>query len=166
MTTPQDPEHPPPGSGADSSAQPASTRPREVKLSFWLWMSAAALLLLSGLVLLTQRDGLVENFREATRDQNLTEDQLQASVNSLLTIVLLGAAILSGLLVFFVLKSRTGRSWTRTALVVMVPFVLLYAMFLAMPEFSLVIALLVAAAVVTMYLPASKAYFDAAKDRE
>ncbi|MBB5806335.1 hypothetical protein F4560_006103 [Saccharothrix ecbatanensis] len=163
MTTPQDPENPPPGSWADPSPEPALTRPRELTLSFWLWMTAAGLLLASALFLLTQRDALVESARQASTDRDFTEEQLQAGATGLLMIVLIGALIVGGLIVFFAVKSRTGRSWTRVALTVMTPVVFLYSMFLAMPEFSLVIALVVAGAVVTLYLPGSKAYFDAVK---
>lgn len=164
VTTPHDPDEPPPGSWADSSAEPALTRPRELTLSFWLWMTAAGLLLLSSLFLVTQRDALVESARQANRGRDFTEDQLQAGATGLLMIVLIGALVVGGLVVLFAVKSRTGRSWTRIALTVMAPVVFLYGMFLAMPGFSLVITLVVAAAVVTMYLPGSKAYFDAVKE--
>ena len=70
--------------------------------------------------------------------------------------------VLAALMVFFAFKARAGRNWARITLTVLGALVLLYHLF-GFSLLGLVIVLVVAAAVVTMYLPASKAYFDSAK---
>ncbi|WP_158845194.1 hypothetical protein [Saccharothrix deserti] len=187
MTTPEDPENrpqqqprqeppqqpqqpylpPPPPlsesdlSGAPSFARPETVQPREVRLSFWLWIAGAVLLVLSSALVLVQRDEAVEAARRAGT-QGLTEEQFQAAVTVSLVFVLVVGLILGALMAFFAFKAKAGRGWARVALTVLGVVVFLYHL-LGFSLVGLLIVLVVGAAVVTLYLPASKAYFDAAK---
>ncbi|ONI82473.1 hypothetical protein ALI22I_41115 [Saccharothrix sp. ALI-22-I] len=144
-----------------------AVEPKEVRLSFWLWISGAALLVLSSVLLLGQRDALVDAAREAATNQGLTEEQLQTGATVLITFSMIVSVILAGLMALFAIKARAGRSWARVALTVSAAAVFLYLMVFGSSLIGLVLVVLViGAAVVTLYLPASKAYFDAVKRAE
>lgn len=180
MTTPEDPQAPqdrppqqpyvpapPPLSeseltGATPSGRPVAVEPKEVRLSFWLWITGAVLLVLSSVLVLTQRDEAVEAARRAAGTQGLSEEQFQAAVTASLVFIVVIGLVLGGLMTFFAVKARAGRGWARVSLTVLGAVVFLYNL-LGFSLLGLIIVVVVGAAVVTLYLPASKAYFDAVK---
>lgn len=181
VTTPQDPENRPPQqpyapapplgepepagftwSGQQSGPPPVAGEPRELRLSFWLWITAAVLLALSSLLVLTQRDAAVEAARRTSGTQGLSEEQFQSAVTASLVFLLIIGLVLGGLMAFFAFKARAGRGWARISLTVLGVVVFLYHL-LGFSLLGLLIVLVVGAAVVTLYLPASKSYFDAVK---
>ncbi|MEV1114072.1 hypothetical protein AB0I91_03320 [Actinosynnema sp. NPDC049800] len=182
MTTPQDPENrppqqpytppqqpytpaPPPLSESElarSGGQPAVPEPKEVRLSFFLWLASAILLVVSSALVLTQRETALEEARKAPPTPGITVEQLESTVTAILVFLVIMGVVLAGLMVFFALKARAGRNWARIALTVLGAAVFLYHL-VGFSLVGLVIVLVVAAAVVTLYLPASKAYFDSVK---
>ncbi|MEV8442534.1 hypothetical protein AB0425_34590 [Actinosynnema sp. NPDC051121] len=187
MTTPQDPDNlppqqpytpapppqqpytpaPPPLSeselaGHGGQARPAVPEPKEVRLSFFLWLAGAILLVVSSVLVLTQRDVALEEARKAPSTPGVTQEQLESAVTAVLVFLVIIGVVLAALMVFFAFKARAGRNWARITLTVIGAAVLLYHLF-GFSLVGLIIVLVVAAAVVTMYLPASKAYFDSAK---
>ncbi|NUT50175.1 MAG: hypothetical protein HOV94_23115 [Saccharothrix sp.] len=184
MTTPQDPENrpsqqpyqaqqpyvpaPPPLSESELSANyghqaPALPEPKEVRISFFLWLAGAILLVVSSLLVLTQRDAVLEEARKtAATTQGVTAEQVESLTNAILMISVIIGVVLAVLMVLFAVKARAGRNWARITLTVLGAMVCVYHL-LGFSLVGLVIVLVVAAAVVTLYLPASKAYFDSVK---
>ncbi|MFD1146835.1 hypothetical protein [Saccharothrix hoggarensis] len=177
MTTPQDPEHLPPqqpyapGSppvggygqaGGPPEAPQALSEPKELRLSFWLWITAAALVALTSLLVMTQRESATEAARRAGGTQGLTEEQFQAAVTASLLFLLVLGLVMGGLLAFFAVKARAGRGWARVALTVLGALVFVYNV-LGFSLLGLLTGLVVAVAMVTLHLPATKQHFDAVK---
>jgi hypothetical protein len=154
----------PPLAGQPFDGRPQTAEPKEVRLSFWLWISGAALLVLTSLLLFAQRDDLIDAARDAATNQGLTEEQLRTGATVLIAFSIVVSVVLAALMVLFAVKARAGRGWARTALTVSAVAVFLYLMVFGSSLIGLVVVVLViGAAVVTLYLPASKAYFDAVK---
>ncbi|MFI9007091.1 tripartite tricarboxylate transporter TctB family protein [Actinosynnema sp. NPDC053489] len=191
MTTPQDPDNQPPQqpyapppqqqpypqqqpfaappplseselAGSGGTGRPAVAEPREVRLSFFLWLAGALLLVVSSVLVLTQRETALEEARKAPPTPGVTTEQLESAVTAVLVFLVILGIVLAALMAFFAVKARAGRNWARIALTVLGVVVLLYHLF-GFSLVGLIIVLVVAAAVVTLYLPASKAYFDSAK---
>ncbi|MFD0199333.1 MULTISPECIES: hypothetical protein [Saccharothrix] len=189
MTTPQDPDNrppeqpypsappppqqpyapaPPPLSASELGGyggqdRPALPEPKEVRLSFFLWLASAILLVVSSALVLTQREAALEEARKtAASTPEVTPEQLEAAVNLVLVGSVIIGVVLAALMVLFAMKARAGRNWARVTLTVIGVLVFLYHL-VGFSLVGLVIVLVVAAAVVTLYLPASKAYFDSAK---
>ncbi|MCE6995871.1 hypothetical protein LZG04_13825 [Saccharothrix sp. S26] len=178
MTTPQDPDHlppqqpytpaPPPLSESElagyggGQGRPVVPEPKEVRLSFFLWLAGAVLLVVSSVLVLTQRDLAIEEARKAPPTPGVTAEQLESAVTAVLVFLVIIGLVLAALMAFFAFKVRAGRNWARITLTVIGAAVFLYHLF-GFSLVGLIIVLVVAAAVVTMYLPASKAYFDSAK---
>lgn len=160
VSTSQDPgNEPSPPHGA--SARPAVAK--EVQLSFWLWTAGAVLLVLSSVLLMAQRDTLIDVFRERFAGQGFTEEQVRAAVTLLITTSTIVSVALAGLAVFFAAKARAGRSWARIALTLVAVASFFYVLLFQLSVLGLLVLLVVAAAVVTLYLPGAKGYFDSVK---
>ncbi len=188
VTTPQDPDNRPPQqpytpaappqqqpytppppplseselAGHGAHQQPALPEPKEVRLSFFLWLAGAILLVVSSVLVLTQRETALEEARKAPPTPGVTAEQLESAVTAVLVFLVIIGVVLAALMVFFAFKARAGRNWARITLTVLGAAVFLYHLF-GFSLIGLVIVLVVAAAVVTLYLPASKAYFDSVK---
>ncbi|MFE2757167.1 hypothetical protein ACFXGA_34745 [Actinosynnema sp. NPDC059335] len=192
MTTPQDPENrpsqpheqqpypqqsypqqpsylpPPPLSeselaGSGGQGRPAVPEPKEVRLSFFLWLAGALLLVVSSVLVLTQRGTALEEARKAqNQTPGVTVEQLESAVTAVLVFLVIIGVVLAALMAFFAVKARAGRNWARIALTILGVVVFLYHL-IGFSLIGVLIMLVVAAAVVTLYLPASKVYFDSAK---
>ena len=164
VTTPQDdndPVRPMPAWEPAGPVKPAE--PREVRTSFWLWIAGAVLLALSSLLVLTQQDAAVEAARNSPGGtQGLTEEQFQAAVKATLVLVTGVGVVLGLLMAFFAFRLRAGRTWARVALTILGAVVFVYHL-IGFSLVGLLIVLVVGAAIVTLYLPNSKAYFDSLK---
>ncbi|WP_367134603.1 hypothetical protein [Saccharothrix sp. HUAS TT1] len=176
MTTPHDPDNrppyvppPPPLSESELNfgnqggyAQPVGPAPKQLQISFWLWIAGAALLVLSSVLILTEREEAIKAARDAGGTQGLTEEQFVTTVTATLAVLVTIGVVLAALMAFFAFKARAGRNWARVSLTVLGALIFLFQM-LAVSQLGLLIMLAVAAAVVTLYLPASKQYFDSVK---
>ncbi|ROP39731.1 hypothetical protein [Saccharothrix texasensis] len=182
MSSPQDPDNrppqqpyqpqqpytpaPPPLSDSElaghGAQRPAVAEPKEVRVSFFLWLAGAILLVVSSVLVLTQREAALEEARKAPPTPGITVEQLESTVTAILVVVVIIGIVLAALMVLFALKARAGRNWARITLTVLGAAVFIYHL-IGFSLVGLVIVLVVAAAVVTLYLPASKAYFDSVK---
>lgn len=176
VTTPQDPQNrsqqqpyvpaPPPLSeseltGSGGYGRPAVAEPKEVRLSFFLWLATSLLLVVSAVLIFTDRDVALEEARR-TQAEGVTPEQLEAAVNVVLVTFVVIGVLLAALLAFFAFKVRAGRNWARITLTVLGVIVLIFNL-LSFTWLGVLIVLAAAGAIVAMYLPASKAYFDSAK---
>ncbi|XVV03442.1 hypothetical protein ACQPW3_39995 [Actinosynnema sp. CA-248983] len=173
MTTPQDqPDEgrqqpippPPPLSESELSGSSADKPPvpNEVRIAFWIWVAGAALFLLSAVYTLTQRDQFVEAVRQTPEAQGLSPEAFDAAVTASWMLALVASAVLAGLFVLFAYQVRAGKGWARVALAVLTAAVLLFVLF-GPSLLGLLIALMSVVAVVMLYMPNAKAYFDAVK---
>jgi hypothetical protein len=174
VTTPQDPDEgrqqpyippPPPLSESELSGTPAATRPpvpNEVQISFWIWIAGAVLSILGALYSLTQRDQFAEALRNTPQASQLSPEEFDAAVSaSLLFAVVLGV-VFAGLYILFALQMRAGKNWARVVLTVLTALSLVSMLFGA-SLLGLFTALISVVAVVMLYMPNAKAYFDAVK---
>ncbi|WP_309118003.1 hypothetical protein [Saccharothrix sp.] len=174
MTTPQDepdearqqPIPPPPPlseselSGSSTAARPPV--PNEVRIAFWIWVAGAALFLLSAVYTLTQRDQFVEAVRQTPEAQGLSPEAFDAAVTASWMLAVVASAVLGGLFVLFAYQVRAGKGWARVVLAVLTAAVLLFVLF-GPSLLGLLIALMSVVAVVMLYMPNAKEYFDAVK---
>lgn len=139
--------------------------PREVKISFWIWIVTAVVIFSSVLSLFGQRDEI----RAQTMQENqgsLTPEEVDQAVDlafGLFFVVYLSVALLFTLFAF---KAKAGRNWARIALAVVTGLNLLA--FISGPNsghlMSMLSILVSALAVVLLYLPNSSAYFALKKN--
>ncbi len=173
VTTPQDPDGqqqpyippPPPLSESElrgSPGGPALPAPKEVQISFWIWIAGAALSVISALLAFTQKDELAKTMRENPGTAGMTPQEFDAAVNFGLIFAVAIGIVLAGLYVLFAFKARAGRNWARVVLTVLTALGLL-SMLLSRSLSGLPTTVISVVAVVLLYLPNSKAYFDSMK---
>lgn len=145
----------------------AETRPKEVEISFWLWIGTIVLGLIGSLPILIQFDEL----RAQAINQALAQDPTldRSAIESITTGALVVGAVIGLLLVIaqiiFVFLMRGGRNWARIVLAVLGGLAVLAALIGvagttgAMGAGSLLQLLLQVGAIVTMFLPAANAWF-------
>ncbi|APU12556.1 MULTISPECIES: hypothetical protein [Actinoalloteichus] len=171
MSAPNDPDRPGSHESIPSAqsypAAPASNAgvqtipvPREVTISFWIWIVTAVMIFSSVLSLFGQRDEIRAQTMQENQG-NLTPEEVDQAVTlafGLFFIVYLAVALLFTLFAF---KAKAGRNWARIALAVVTGLNLVA--FISGPNqghvMSLVSILVSVAAVVLLYLPNSSAYF-------
>ncbi|MFG6404078.1 MULTISPECIES: hypothetical protein [unclassified Microbacterium] len=137
---------------------PISTaRPTTVTAAFWLWVAASLVGVIGGIIILAFAG-------DAPAIQRLDESQRAAAGA---VIIGLGAwsIIVAALRVLFAWFMLRGRNWARILLTVLGALTILSVVFQAASVGVLewISAVLVAAAIVFMYLPASRAYFAATR---
>ncbi|MEU5691475.1 hypothetical protein [Actinosynnema sp. NPDC020468] len=173
MTYPQEPDGPqqqpylpppPPLSDAEVAGSTPLQAPKEVRTSFWLWIVGAAVSVISALLTLTQRDEVEQQLRDTPQGKQLSADQLAAAVNAGLLVAVLVALVFAGLYVLFAFKAKAGRNWARIVLTVLTLLGLL-ALLRTASVLGVFTNLISVIAIVLLYLPASKAYFDSVKRR-
>lgn len=160
---------PPPGGFAPTG--PVGTRPKEVDLSFWLWVSSFVLGLVGLLLFVGEFDAIrATAVEEARRQAQLDGTVLdEAQLENIIGIGLI-AAVVIGLLVSAVqlllaVFMRRGRNWARIILAVLGGLSVLSGLYSLTTEsgaqtaLTVVSLLVVLGAVVTMFLPAAAPWF-------
>ncbi|MEU6150690.1 hypothetical protein ABZ816_11880 [Actinosynnema sp. NPDC047251] len=177
MTTPQDPDRgpqqphipaPPPLSeselhGTPSAAGPALPVPKEVQISFWIWIAGAVLSVIGGLLAFAQRDAVADALRRAPQTADLSAEEFDALVSANIMITAVVGVVMAGLYVLFAFKARAGRNWARVVLAALTVLGLLSTLLVGAGVSGLLTSLISVVAVVLLYLPNSKAYFDSVK---
>lgn len=147
--------------------------PGPVQLSFWLWVAAAALLVVGFVLMVGNQAEIIESLLDSyerarlagdpvTERSGVTPENIATGVPGLLWLLAAGAVMIAGLIVLFAYKAREG---TRSARSVLIALTLAVAAFaIGMPgefvNFFHVIALGVAAvAIVLLFLPSVAAFF-------
>lgn len=156
----------PPGAGT-------GPRPKEVDLSFWLWVTSFVLGIVGLIVFLgefdTIRDTAVEEARRQVQREGSPLDEAQ--LESITSAVLIGGVVI-GLLIsavelLFALFMRKGRNWARILLTVFGGIGVVSGLYSLTTESGVQLALtvlslpVVIGAIVTMYLPAANPWFRA-----
>lgn len=143
------------------------SRPKEVEISFWLWITYLALTAIGVAVMLTQLDRFrAEVINNALAQDSTVDRSVIESVASAAMVVVAVVAVLFvvfGVILAFLL--RRGRNWARIVLAVIGGlFVLLGLIGLAIAADAssvtgLLQLLLLIGAIVTMFLPAANPWF-------
>jgi len=151
----------------DPRGQLRGPRPKEVEISFWLWIATVVLGLVSVLVTYPQ----IDRIRADAINEALAQDPtLDRSLIESVTTGALVAGIVIGLLIVvaelvFVFLMRGGRNWARIVLAVLGGLGVLFGLIglagatgsmlaIAVPQLLLLIG-----AIVAMFLPAANAWF-------
>jgi hypothetical protein len=126
VTTPPDPDGgyqsglpnypaapPPSDTGLPEQVYPP---PREIVVSFWCYLVAAAIVLVNGLVSIGSKQAVVTALHKTS--PTLTPSQLDSAATGAVAIAVVLAAIFAGLYVLFAFKLRAGRNWARIVLTV------------------------------------------------
>lgn len=155
---------PPPSGGYPTGPAPLrGTRPKEVDISFWLWIATVVLGALGVVVMYIQIDLLRAELVNSLLAQDSTVDRPTverfATVGSVVAIVI--GLVLVGTQLLLVFLMRAGRNWARIVLAVLGGLVVLFGLIgFALSTLSgLLQLLLLVAAIVTMFLPAANAWF-------
>jgi hypothetical protein len=149
----------------DQPQQSAVAPPKEVLGAFWGYVVAAVVTLVSGLLILGQKQELIDSVRAANNQGgSLTDDQITQFANILVVAAAVIAVIFAALYLLFAFKLKAGRNWARIVLTIIAVLALLSLLFGGVGSVLGYIGELAAViAAVLSYLPVSNAYFTAAK---
>ncbi len=150
---------------------PVGARPKEVQISFGLWMTSVVIGVISSVVFVSQFDtfrGMVlEEARRQMQGQDgaLDESQLDAIVTGGFLAALAIILIITLLQLVFAFFMRKGRNWARIVLAVIGGILVLFGL----PSLvgvsggqlllTLVSMLVVLGAIITMFLPGANPWF-------
>jgi hypothetical protein len=147
------PEPMPPLGGAEQpKAKPPV--PKEVNIAFGVWLLS---IVLSLVLQLLDTNGFVEAYQKqiagTPQDGVLGGGQLKV-------IYIVGVVVVSGLMLLFAWKMRSGRNWARVVLAVLAVIGLMFqAQSVGIGVVALIGVLITAVGLVFMFVPASNAYF-------
>jgi heme/copper-type cytochrome/quinol oxidase subunit 2 len=147
-----------------SGGNPAGPPPKEVQASFWLWIAGAVLSVISALLVLTERDTVVDQVRATPDGASLSQEQVDSLVLVTLLIAVVVSLVVAALYVLFAFKARAGRNWARIVLALLTAVSLLFQL-TSVSILGLLVALIGVVATVLLFLPASNQYFTAAQRR-
>lgn len=152
-----------------AEAQQAPEPPTEVQAGFWGFLVSALIVLVSGLLIIGQRDQLADASRKAVREngQRVSDAQLDTFVTASVITTIVIAVIIAGLYVLFAFKARAGRNWARIVLTIIAVLALIGLAFGGGggSVLGIIGRVLAIASAVALYLPNSNHYFTAAKAR-
>ncbi|WP_181775108.1 hypothetical protein [Amycolatopsis pittospori] len=141
--------------------------PTPVAVSFWLWIAAGVILVAGQIALLVLKQELTDGIlKQITANpvpgQPVDPAQIASGVEVLLYTLLGGAVTFALLFALFAYKAREGTRSARTVLTVGAVFLVLVELFVlrgTLNVFLLVATLLVAIALILMYLPSVSHHF-------
>jgi hypothetical protein len=167
-----------PMGGYPAALPPAPQRPGTVAAAFWLWMLAAAISVVS--VVLVFTSGVWEDaIRAAGIGETINGVPASTVVNTAKTIFIVVGLVFLALYVFFAVKMYQGRNWSRIVLTVLAALTIL-SVFSASAQVTVdgtvydvgsstalrwVQCAIAVIALILMYLGPSNAYFNAVKAR-
>ncbi|WP_410656748.1 hypothetical protein [Amycolatopsis sp. lyj-112] len=146
---------------------PAITVPTPVALSFWLWVAAGVVLVAGQVTLLVMKQELIDGVLKQIKEnpvpgQPVDPAQVAGGLETLLWLLLGGAVTFAVLFALFAYKAREGTRSARTVLTVGAIFLVLVELLFfrgALNLFLLLATLLVAIALLLMYLPSVANHF-------
>jgi hypothetical protein len=165
--------YPPAGYGAPS---PAPAVPSSVSGAFWLWMAVLVVGLIANVVLFTgdYYDRVQQALEQLGLNGPPSDLAMRAGKSVLIVGTVVGMVLSVFIYLFFGLKMRAGRNWSRIVLTVLGGVLVLFGaagnsaagmsgVDVLRPEGSVILAwagvILAAVAIIAMYLPSSNTYF-------
>lgn len=143
-----------PGDPEDQPPEP----PKQVNTGFWLIVAASVALVLAFVLDLMDRGEFTERMIAQNTDENLSNAQIAAGVESLLWSLVVGSVAVGGLMVLFAWKARQGTRSARSVVTVLVVVIALFS--LLGGGYTVIAAVLLAlGGAALMYLPSVDWYF-------
>ncbi|WP_103352311.1 hypothetical protein [Amycolatopsis sp. CA-128772] len=162
----ESPEYPSyPQSSAPTGQPPAPARPGTVEGAFWAFLASTVIGLIGGVLIFANRDGIAQALRDANRQRggNLTDAQIDQTVNATMITAVVIAVIIAALYLLFAFKLRAGRNWARIVLTVLTALQLL-SLLIGQSTIGGYLAVLAAVVgVVLSFTGPSNAYFASLK---
>ncbi len=94
----------------------ATTRPREVEISRWLWIASAGLGAVRSLIGFADRNRLIDQLRQSS--PGLSQDAIDSTINTTVVLGLFVVVIVLGGYALVSTKMAAGRRWARIVLTV------------------------------------------------
>lgn len=143
---------------AAAEAPPVSQRPATVRYAFIVWVLAGIIAVANGVVLLANKQRLVEVWTR-TKAPGVTDEQVASGANTLLWTFLVGAVVFGALFALFAYKAQDGVRRARVVLSVLCVVTVAFYLLILPTTLGLMVALLAVAATVLLFLPAANLYF-------
>jgi dolichyl-phosphate-mannose--protein O-mannosyl transferase len=146
----------------------ATSRPKEVNTAFWLWIAAVVFFLISIPVALPNEATMSQKLAQsaAAQGRQLSPAEASAMLGPMRAGIIVAFVVVALIWVFLIVKMRSGRSWARILLAVfggLSVFSMLVQLLQGPPApvlaLTLLLVILVGAAIVLMFRPASARYF-------
>lgn len=132
--------------------------PKQVNTGFGLIVAASVVLVLAFVLELLRKDEFAEQLIAQNTDENITNAQIAAGVESMLWALVVGAVAVGTLMVLFAWKARQGTRSARTVVTVLVVVIALFS--LLGGGYTVIGAVLLAlCGTALMYLPSVDPYF-------
>ncbi|AOS61319.1 hypothetical protein TL08_02405 [Actinoalloteichus hymeniacidonis] len=154
-----------PTSSASDPAEQAAIVPKEVRISFWIWVGTAVLMLASVFSLLDDRERVTSQTLEQMGGE-LSREEAEQVVSMAFTMIFVMYGIVALLFLLFAFKAKAGRNWARIALTVVAALNLMAFLGPNSTHVLSVVSVLVSGvAVALLWMPNSREYFAQAKRR-
>jgi ABC-type Fe3+ transport system permease subunit len=139
--------------------------PTEITLAFWGWLVAAVIVLVGGLVVLGQKQQIIDALNKVDTTSQLRSVNVESQAQTAMIAAIAAAVIICVLYVFFAFKLRAGRNWARIVLTVVAALNLIDLLTNSdtASALSYVGGLIAVAAAVLSYLPKSNGYIRESK---
>jgi hypothetical protein len=139
---------------------PKFAGPRAVNVSFWLWITGVAVLILSQVLSLSLMDQITDSAVKSNAVPNFTPDQIRDAVHARLWLLFFGALVFGLLIALFAYKMREGTRSARTVVTVLAVLTTLFNLVFFIGALLVVLAILLfVIAVILLYLPSVQPYF-------
>ncbi|HEY0452226.1 hypothetical protein [Actinophytocola sp.] len=158
---PPPPEEPPVMPTAREAARDRGDRttPRILRVSLYLWAAAGVVGIFGGILMLMNKQGLINDVVKANKDPKITPQQIADGMTTLLWMHMVVTVVFAVLFGLFAYKAQEGVRRARMMLTVVVVIVVIFYYVLFRTQAGLLSALLAAIATALMYTPAARDYF-------
>jgi hypothetical protein len=153
-------DQPPTAAGA-SQRRSEPPRPAVVRYAVIVWVTAGAVGVLNGLLLLLNKGALTDLYVNANRDPNITNDQIARRVTTSVWAILVISVVLAVLFTLSAYKAQDGARRARLMLTLLCVIVVVFYNLLVQTPAGLLSGLLALAGAVLLYLPKANEYFRA-----
>jgi hypothetical protein len=148
---------------AESGEPPQKPRPpRDVQISFWIWLLSAAITFVAGAQFASDKDAFLAEFLKSGSANGLSREDLLRVADATFVGMIIGIFAFGLLYVLFVFKMRGGRNWARIVLAALAVLGLLsQAMTIGTSDLLGLVSVLVSiVGLVMMFTPAANAFFN------
>lgn len=144
------------------SSPTTNREPATITGAFWLYLLSTVVAIVAAIVLVANKQSIVDAMRRSNTAGKLTDQQIQQAANLGLWVAVAVAVVIALIYLWLAFKLKAGRNWARVVLAILT---VLQVISLAAGRGGTVIGYLSAAAavlgLVLAFLPASNAYVAA-----
>lgn len=143
---------------AAAQARPADERPVPVRYAFMVWVLTGLVAVLNGIVLLANKQRLVEVWTQ-NKAPGITDEQVERGATTLLWMFLIAAVVFALLFALFAYKAQGGVGRARIMLTVLCVITVAFYVLILRTTLGLMTAMLAIIATVLLFLPSANAFF-------